>query len=48
LHEHAKGQGYPELWVPKAVLVAAVPVLGSGKIDYPATVEMARTLRPML
>jgi acyl-[acyl-carrier-protein]-phospholipid O-acyltransferase/long-chain-fatty-acid--[acyl-carrier-protein] ligase len=44
----AKAQGMPELWVPKAVLVAAIPVLGSGKIDYVATAEMARTLRPIL
>ncbi|MFO1148562.1 MAG: AMP-binding protein [Alsobacter sp.] len=46
---HAQAQGYPELWVPRAVLVtAAIPVLGSGKIDYPATQELARTMRPML
>jgi acyl-[acyl-carrier-protein]-phospholipid O-acyltransferase/long-chain-fatty-acid--[acyl-carrier-protein] ligase len=35
--------------VPRAILVtAAIPVLGSGKIDYPATQELARTMRPML
>jgi acyl-[acyl-carrier-protein]-phospholipid O-acyltransferase/long-chain-fatty-acid--[acyl-carrier-protein] ligase len=45
---HARVAGYPELWVPKAILVMNVPVLGSGKIDYAATVEMARNLRPML
>jgi acyl-[acyl-carrier-protein]-phospholipid O-acyltransferase / long-chain-fatty-acid--[acyl-carrier-protein] ligase len=45
---HARAQGYPELWAPKAVLVAPIPMLGSGKIDYPAAVEMARSLRPML
>jgi len=48
LTAHAKAEGYPELWVPKAMLVASVPVLGSGKIDVPATIEMARRLRPIL
>jgi len=48
LLSHAKAQGMPELWVPKAILVAPIPILGSGKIDYPATVEMARNLRAML
>jgi acyl-[acyl-carrier-protein]-phospholipid O-acyltransferase/long-chain-fatty-acid--[acyl-carrier-protein] ligase len=45
---HGKAQGVPELWIPKAVLVASIPVLGSGKIDYVATAEMVRNLRPML
>jgi acyl-[acyl-carrier-protein]-phospholipid O-acyltransferase/long-chain-fatty-acid--[acyl-carrier-protein] ligase len=45
---HARQQGFPELWVPKAILVAAVPVLGSGKTDYAGAVEMARRLQPML
>jgi acyl-[acyl-carrier-protein]-phospholipid O-acyltransferase/long-chain-fatty-acid--[acyl-carrier-protein] ligase len=46
---HAQAQGYPELWVPRAVLVtAAIPVLGSGKVDYAGTQELARTMRPML
>jgi acyl-[acyl-carrier-protein]-phospholipid O-acyltransferase/long-chain-fatty-acid--[acyl-carrier-protein] ligase len=45
---HAREQGFPELWVPKAILVAAVPVLGSGKTDYAAAVEMAHRLRAML
>ncbi len=46
---HAQAQGYPELWVPRAVLVtAAVPVLGSGKVDFAATQELARSMRPML
>jgi acyl-[acyl-carrier-protein]-phospholipid O-acyltransferase / long-chain-fatty-acid--[acyl-carrier-protein] ligase len=48
LIDHAKRQGFPELWMPKAILVASVPVMGSGKIDYPATIEMARNLRPLL
>jgi acyl-[acyl-carrier-protein]-phospholipid O-acyltransferase/long-chain-fatty-acid--[acyl-carrier-protein] ligase len=45
---HAKQQGYPELWVPRAILVASVPVLGNGKIDYAGTIDMVRGLRPML
>jgi len=45
---HAQQQGFPELWVPKAILVAGIPVLGSGKTDYPATVEMAHRLQAML
>jgi acyl-[acyl-carrier-protein]-phospholipid O-acyltransferase/long-chain-fatty-acid--[acyl-carrier-protein] ligase len=45
---HARRQGFPELWVPKAILVAPIPVMGSGKIDVPATAAMARKLRPML
>lgn len=45
---HAQKQGFPELWVPKAILVSGIPVLGSGKIDYPATVDMARRLQSML
>ncbi|SCZ11335.1 AMP-binding protein [Microvirga guangxiensis] len=48
LLEHAQSQGFPELWVPKAILVSGIPVLGSGKTDYPATVEMARRLQAML
>ncbi len=45
----AKAEGYPELWVPRAVLVtAAIPVLGSGKIDVPATQEMARAMQTLL
>jgi acyl-[acyl-carrier-protein]-phospholipid O-acyltransferase/long-chain-fatty-acid--[acyl-carrier-protein] ligase len=45
---HAKAAGFPELWVPRTILVAAIPVMGSGKIDYGATLEMARSLRPIL
>ena len=45
----AKLNGFPELWVPRALLVvAAIPMLGSGKTDFPATLEMARQTRPML
>jgi acyl-[acyl-carrier-protein]-phospholipid O-acyltransferase/long-chain-fatty-acid--[acyl-carrier-protein] ligase len=46
---HARKEGFPELWVPKAVLVVpAVPVLASGKVDLHATHEMARQARPLL
>jgi acyl-[acyl-carrier-protein]-phospholipid O-acyltransferase/long-chain-fatty-acid--[acyl-carrier-protein] ligase len=45
---HAQAQGFPELWVPRAILVAGIPVLGSGKTDYAAATEMAQRLRTML
>ncbi|MGL4813223.1 MAG: AMP-binding protein [Beijerinckiaceae bacterium] len=49
LLQEARKQGYPELWVPRAILVvAALPVMGSGKIDYPAATEAARRLRSMI
>ena len=48
LLRHAKEQGFPELWIPRSVLVAAIPVLGNGKIDYAGTAVMAKNLRPML
>jgi acyl-[acyl-carrier-protein]-phospholipid O-acyltransferase/long-chain-fatty-acid--[acyl-carrier-protein] ligase len=42
-------QHSPELYVPRAVLVVAnIPVLGSGKIDYPATVELVKTMRSLI
>ena len=46
---HARREGFPDLWVPKDILIVpAVPVLASGKIDLQATVEMARRARPPL
>jgi acyl-[acyl-carrier-protein]-phospholipid O-acyltransferase/long-chain-fatty-acid--[acyl-carrier-protein] ligase len=37
------------LWVPKALLVTnQIPILGSGKVDDAATLEMAREARPLL
>ncbi len=48
LMTYAREQGFPELWVPKAILVSSIPVLGSGKTDYAAAVEMARRLQTML
>ena len=39
---HAKAQGAPELAVPKRIVrLDAVPVLGTGKIDYPALQRLA-------
>ncbi len=49
LAEYARKQGFTELWVPKALLVTQqIPILGSGKVDYAATLEMAREARPLL
>ena len=43
-----RAQGLPELWLPRTVLVTRLPVMASGKIDYTATAEMVRKLRPNL
>ncbi|CAA9328703.1 MAG: Acyl-[acyl-carrier-protein] synthetase [uncultured Microvirga sp.] len=48
LAAHARAEGFAELWMPRAILVAPIPVLASGKIDYAATAEMAAGLRPMM
>lgn len=49
LARFAKQQGYPELWVPRAVLpVSSIPVLGSGKVDYAAVHRLAQTNRPLM
>jgi acyl-[acyl-carrier-protein]-phospholipid O-acyltransferase/long-chain-fatty-acid--[acyl-carrier-protein] ligase len=49
LADYARRQGFAELWVPKALLVTQqIPILGSGKVDYAATLEMAREARPLL
>ncbi|HEV7261110.1 MAG TPA: AMP-binding protein [Bosea sp. (in: a-proteobacteria)] len=49
LHETAKAQGFPELWMPRAILVTnSIPVLGNGKIDYAATLELAKSRRALL
>ena len=43
---HARSEGVPDLWVPKSVLVVpAIPVLASGKIDLQATEELTRQTR---
>lgn len=49
LQEWAKAEGFTELWVPKAILIVPqIPVLGSGKVDLPTTMELARRSRPLL
>lgn len=46
LREGARQQGFPELWIPKSILVVAeIPVLGTGKVDLPATIAMAERWR---
>lgn len=46
---HAKAQGFPELWVPRAILVLeTIPVLGSGKIDYAGAAEAAAANRSLM
>jgi acyl-[acyl-carrier-protein]-phospholipid O-acyltransferase / long-chain-fatty-acid--[acyl-carrier-protein] ligase len=46
---YAQSHGFPELWVPRAILVVgSIPVLGSGKTDFPATLEMVRQTRALL
>lgn len=43
LLERARAEGLPELWVPRNIMVVEqIPVLGSGKTDFPATIEMVR------
>lgn len=49
LQKEAQAQGFPELWVPRAILVTqAIPVLGSGKIDYGSTRELAMNMRGLM
>jgi acyl-[acyl-carrier-protein]-phospholipid O-acyltransferase / long-chain-fatty-acid--[acyl-carrier-protein] ligase len=49
LQAEAKAQGFPELWMPRAILVTgAIPVLGSGKTDYVATRDLAMTMRSLI
>jgi acyl-[acyl-carrier-protein]-phospholipid O-acyltransferase/long-chain-fatty-acid--[acyl-carrier-protein] ligase len=46
---HFAAQGAPELWVPRSVLmVPAIPVLGSGKVDYPGAAALAASKRGLL
>lgn len=41
LHIHARNRGVPELAVPRSLCIAAaIPVLGTGKTDYPAVQAM--------
>lgn len=49
LLQHARSHGFPELWVPKHIMiVATIPVMGSGKVDLPATTALVRQARPLL
>lgn len=46
---YGKAQHLPELWMPRAILVVpAIPVMGSGKTDVMATVELAKANRALL
>ena len=46
---HGKVEGVSELFIPRAILVVnSIPVLGSGKVDYVGTVELAKTMRSMI
>ncbi|MEJ0019461.1 MAG: acyl-[ACP]--phospholipid O-acyltransferase [Acetobacteraceae bacterium] len=43
---HARTRGIPEIMVPRAILtVASVPLLGTGKVDYPAVHRLAEASR---
>ena len=45
----AKEQGAAELQIPRAILVvSSIPVLGSGKIDYPAATEVVKRMRALI
>ncbi len=45
----AQKQGFPELWIPRAILVTqTIPVLGSGKVDYAASYALALSMRALL
>jgi uncharacterized heparinase superfamily protein len=46
---HAQAEGFPELWVPRTVLVvAAIPVSGTDKVDLQATRTLVASMRPLL
>ena len=46
---HAQAEGFPELWVPRALLVVtSIPVSGTGKVDLQATRTLVETTRPLL
>jgi len=44
---HARKEGFPELWVPKTVLIVPeIPVLASGKVDLQAALQLAQAAKP--
>ena len=44
--DKAKAEGFPDLWIPKIVLVVnQIPLLASGKVDFMAASDMATTLK---
>jgi len=46
LRERARSQGFPDLWVPKSILVVPeIPVLATGKVDVPAATTIAQEWR---
>jgi acyl-[acyl-carrier-protein]-phospholipid O-acyltransferase/long-chain-fatty-acid--[acyl-carrier-protein] ligase len=43
---HARARGVPEVMVPRTIVtVASVPLLGSGKVDYPAAQRLVEAAR---
>jgi acyl-[acyl-carrier-protein]-phospholipid O-acyltransferase/long-chain-fatty-acid--[acyl-carrier-protein] ligase len=45
---HARARMVPEIMVPRTILpVASVPLLGTGKVDYPAVQRMVEATRDM-
>lgn len=43
---HFRAEGVPELYVPREVLIVdEIPILGSGKVDYPAVQELVERHR---
>lgn len=49
LLQFSKKEGFPELWVPKGVLVIeAIPVMGMGKIDYVNAKILAENMYAMM
>jgi acyl-[acyl-carrier-protein]-phospholipid O-acyltransferase/long-chain-fatty-acid--[acyl-carrier-protein] ligase len=43
---YARREGFPELWVPKSIMIVPeVPLLATGKVDLQATTEMAQQQR---
>jgi acyl-[acyl-carrier-protein]-phospholipid O-acyltransferase/long-chain-fatty-acid--[acyl-carrier-protein] ligase len=43
---HARARGVPEIMVPRTILtVASLPLLGSGKVDYPAAQRLLEATR---